>query len=123
MAGESADVTVSRTERIFVCDNVDCAQRGSMDVLEELQNRLDAEGIEVEVCPYTCFSGCQIGPNIALLPERVWYAGVTTDDVDEIVECHLKGGQTIARLTEKVDQPAKRMIMNVLETGGWGSVY
>ena len=111
------------TERIFVCDNVDCRMRGSLDVLDRLRASIDDEGLDIEVCPYTCFSGCQIGANVALLPERVWYAGVAVHDVEEIVERHVKGGETIERLTKDVDEPAKRMIMNVLEAGGWGSVY
>jgi (2Fe-2S) ferredoxin len=111
------------TERIFVCDNVDCRMRGSLDVLERLQTDIEEEGLDIEVCPYTCFSGCQIGANVALLPDRVWYAGVTVDDVEEIIERHLKQGETIERLTKAVDAPTKRMIMNVLESGGWGSVY
>jgi (2Fe-2S) ferredoxin len=114
---------MSEVERIFVCDNVDCRLKGSLDVLERLQDRLEDEDLDIEVGAYTCFSGCQIGPNVALLPDGVWYAGVTEDDIDEIVERHIKGGDVIERLTRAVDEPTKRMIMNVLEAGGWGSVY
>jgi len=110
------------TEQIFVCDNVDCRLRGSLDVFDSLQAAVDDAGLDIEVCPYTCFSGCQIGPNVALLPERVWYAGVSVHDVEEIVERHLQRDEIIERLTKDVDEPAKRMIMNVLEAGGWGSV-
>jgi (2Fe-2S) ferredoxin len=114
---------VGETQQIFVCDNVDCRLRGSADVQEQLENRIEEEGLDIEVSSYTCFSGCQIGPNVALLPEGVWYAGVAVGDVEEIVERHLKGGETVERLTKEVDEPAKRMIMAVLESGGWGSVY
>jgi (2Fe-2S) ferredoxin len=114
---------VGGTEHIFVCDNVDCRMKGSLKVQESLEARIDEEGLDIEVTSYTCFSGCQIGPNVALLPEGVWYAGVDVADVEEIVERHLKAGETVDRLTKDVDEPAKRMIMAVLESGGWGSVY
>ncbi len=111
------------TERIFVCDNVDCRMKGSAKVQEALESRIDEEGLDVEVTSYTCFSGCQIGPNVALLPEGVWYAGVDAADVGGMVERHLKAGEPVDRPTKDVDEPAKGMIMAVLESGGWGSVY
>lgn len=112
-----------QTRRIVVCDNVDCRLRGANEVFDAIEDMVEDEDLDVEVDRHTCFSGCKIGPNVALLPERVWYAGVTVDDVAEIVSRHVRQGERIERLTKGVDETVKGMIMNILEDGGWGSVY
>ena len=35
---------------------------------------------------------------MVVYPEQVWYGGVTVDDVTEIVEKHLVGGEPVTRL-------------------------
>ena len=40
---------------------------------------------------------CAGGP-VAVYPEAVWYTYVDHDDIDEIVESHLKNGRVVERL-------------------------
>ena len=55
----------------LVCQNVDCKNRGSEQLMAELQKRVEAKGLaDVEVKPYMCFGACQEGPNIVLYPEK-----------------------------------------------------
>jgi (2Fe-2S) ferredoxin len=35
---------------------------------------------------------------MVVYPEGVWYGRVTPDDVDEIIEKHIEGGQVVERL-------------------------
>jgi (2Fe-2S) ferredoxin len=35
---------------------------------------------------------------MVVYPEGIWYAPKTHEDIDEIVETHLKGGQLVERL-------------------------
>ena len=45
-----------------------------------------------------CFDRCSGGPVAVVYPEGAWYSYVDLDDVDEIVQAHLLGGQVVARL-------------------------
>lgn len=110
---------MSRSDEIktvFVCLNVDCASRGSPALLEELKERLDVAGSDVEVKQYLCFGGCQDGPNIVVYPRGVWYMGVQQGDVDDIA-AHVLGGEEVTRLTEKVDPALRDLILDILDSG------
>ena len=45
-----------------------------------------------------CLTPCQCGPNVVVYPEGVWYAGVGTGDVSEVVAAHVDQGRTVPRL-------------------------
>ena len=100
---------------VLVCQNEDCKQRGSGELLNQLTEKLKSAG-DVEVKPYMCFGGCQAGPNIVLYPQKVWYSGVKPDDVGEIA-AHAEGGAAVERLTHGVDQPLKDLIYQLLDAG------
>ena len=38
----------------------------------------------------TCLGPCTLGPTVLVYPDGVWYSGVKVEDVEEIVEEHLK---------------------------------
>ena len=102
---------------VLVCGNVDCQARGADEILAALQKRVAEDGLrDITVKPYLCFGGCQEGPNLVLYPQRIWYAGVRREDVDDIVG-HLKGGNVVTRLTGKVDQPTEELIFQLLDSG------
>lgn len=48
-----------------------------------------------------CLDQCEHGPNVVVYPEAVWYGGVTSADVDEIVESHIVRGRPVERLRLK----------------------
>ena len=103
-------------EKCLVCTNVDCAVRGSPDMLEQLKAHLATAGSPVEVKSYLCFGACQDGPNIVLYPEGTWYMGVKPDDIPEI-EQHILGGPPVTRLTERVDPNLRDLILEILASG------
>jgi len=45
-----------------------------------------------------CLNQCEHGPVVVIYPEAVWYGGVTVDDIDEIIERHIVGGEPVERL-------------------------
>ena len=100
---------------VLVCQNEDCKQRGSGELFEKLNEKLKGPS-GVEVKPYMCFGGCQAGPNIVLYPQKVWYAGVKRDDVDDIA-AHAQGGAPVERLTGGIDPSLKDLIYQLLDAG------
>src|SRR5947199_5030696 len=100
---------------VLVCQNEDCKQRGSGELLDRLTERLKQDS-EIEVRPYMCFGACQAGPNIVLYPQKTWYCGVTPDDVDEVA-IHAEGGPPVERLTHGVDPSLKDLIYQLLDAG------
>jgi (2Fe-2S) ferredoxin len=102
---------------ILVCINVDCKARGSEAVLAAVRSRLEEMGADdIEVTAYPCFGGCDFGPNVVLYPTKVFYSGVTPDDVGPILD-HLKGGEKVERLTGKVDEMTEELIFELLDAG------
>ena len=48
--------------------------------------------------PCGCLGPCFDGPMMVVYPDAVWYGGGHPDDVPEIVEKHVLGGQPVERL-------------------------
>jgi (2Fe-2S) ferredoxin len=93
---------------VFVCVNRrppghpkgSCGARGAIEVLQALQQaRMDHELFDtVRVSSSSCLGPCEHGANVVVYPDDVWYGGVQAQDVDDIVEQHLVGGQPVERL-------------------------
>ena len=100
----------------LVCQNVDCKNRGSEEILKELSKQVSERNInDVEVRTYMCFGACQEGPNMVIYPDKIWYAGVKIGDLDDVVES-LAGGPEVKRL-DTIDPSLKDLIYQLLDTG------
>ena len=80
-------------ERIlFVCCNekepglASCGARGSKELQEKLKAYLKSKGLQgrCRVSRSLCLGLCELGPNIVVMPENVWYKGVGAADLAEI---------------------------------------
>jgi len=100
---------VSRfTHHVFVCTNKRdpsdprgcCSARGAEDVLKVFKGELHKRGLKGKVRANSsgCLDSCEHGVSVVVYPEAVWYAHVKPEDVVEIVEKHLIGGEPVARL-------------------------
>ena len=93
---------------IFFCLNErkngenSCAQHNAQAGFDHCKARVKQEGLagagRVRVNKAGCLDRCAGGPVAVVYPEAVWYSFVDTDDIDEIVESHLKNGQVVERL-------------------------
>lgn len=96
------------TRHVFVCTQQrppghprgSCAAQGSTAVLQafwaELQKRQAYD--QVAITYSGCLGPCDGGPNVLVYPEGTLYQKVTTDDVGEIFDQHLIGGEPVQRL-------------------------
>ena len=93
---------------IFFClnrrDNGEacCADHGAQAGFDHCKARVKAEGLAgpggVRVNKAGCLDRCAGGPVAVVYPEAVWYTYVDTQDIDEIVDSHLKQGRPVERL-------------------------
>lgn len=60
--------------------------------------RLDSKGKRIRINNAGCLDRCNEGPVIVIYPEDVWYTYVDKEDIDEIIEEHLKNGRVVERL-------------------------
>ena len=93
---------------VFVCINERpadhpkgcCKARGGVEVRDALKAELTKRGLSKQIRANNsgCLDQCEHGVAVVVYPEQVWYGGVTVDDVPEIVEKHLIGGEPVTRL-------------------------
>jgi (2Fe-2S) ferredoxin len=104
-----------RFERhIFVCINERaagaergcCAQKGGSAVRDRFKKLLAGRGLlgRVRANKSGCLDQCERGVTVVIYPEQIWYGGVTVDDVAEIIDRHILGGEVVERLLMP-DQP------------------
>lgn len=86
-----------------------CLHRGGDGVQKYMKARVKQEGIEnIRINKSGCLDRCELGPVVVVYPEGVWYTCQTREDVDEIIERHIKGGEIVARLALANDQEELR---------------
>jgi (2Fe-2S) ferredoxin len=104
----------------FVCVNVRepghprgcCAEKGSKELHGYMKARSKELGIKnIRVNQSGCLDRCELGPNVLIQPEGVWYQMRTKADVDEILQKHIIEGGRVERLmlepTDKLPKDAE----------------
>lgn len=96
-------------KHVFVCCNLReegprpcCANRGAVEVRDYAKRRIKELGLngagKVRINMAGCLDRCEEGPVMVVYPEEVWYSYLDEEDVDEIIEKHLIGGEPVERL-------------------------
>ena len=79
-----------------------CAIHGAQEGFDRCKSQIKDAGLSgpgmVRVNKAGCLDRCAAGPVAVVYPEAVWYTYVGLDDIDEIVESHLKNGKVVERL-------------------------
>ena len=96
--------------RVVICAGTGCIANGSMKIYERFIEIIKEKGISFDVALEKeedsdlafsmsgCQGFCQMGPLVTILPEGILYVKVKAEDVEEIVESTLLGGEIVERL-------------------------
>tara|TARA_Y100000814_G_scaffold287668_1_gene258091 strand:- start:505 stop:903 length:399 start_codon:yes stop_codon:yes gene_type:complete len=95
-------------KHVFVCINQRtadhpkgcCQSKGAIEVANAFNEAIGTSELanDTAMAGATCLGPCTLGPTVLIYPDGVWYSGVKVEDVEEIVEEHLKKGNPIERL-------------------------
>lgn len=95
-------------KHVFVCGQErppghprgSCMDRGAQDLLMELNQQFEQQGLwgRFALTSTGCIGACDLGPTVLVYPDGVLYIKVSRDDVADIVEEHLLGGEPVERL-------------------------
>ena len=89
----------TREKHILVCQGTGCTSSKSPQILENFKKIIEEKGIKnVRVIKTGCFGLCAKGPIVIIRPEDTFYAQVTPDDCEEIIQSHIIEGKVVDRL-------------------------
>lgn len=93
---------------VFFCTNQRsdgsqcCGGYGASTLREYAKGVIKSAGLQkeggVRINSAGCLNRCSEGPVLVVYPEAVWYTYVDQEDIDEIVDEHLKNGRVVERL-------------------------
>lgn len=103
------------SHHVFFCTNQRedgrqcCNQCGAAEAREYVKRRCKELGIsgpgKVRINAAGCLDRCDAGPVLVVYPQAVWYTYVDNEDLDEIIERHLLGGEVVERLRISTETP------------------
>ena len=79
---------------LFVCTNSrggeqkSCGDEGTPDLKAAIKAEIKKRGWKgiVRVSASGCLGACESGPNIMLYPQKIWFSGVSSDNLPEIIQ-------------------------------------
>ena len=85
---------------IVLCGGTGCLSSNSKEIMKKFEEVLKAKGLsdKATVNQVGCFGFCSQGPFVKIYPEDTLYRMVSIDDVEEIVDTDIAGGQIVERL-------------------------
>jgi (2Fe-2S) ferredoxin len=113
MSDQKSDPDLFFREHVFVCTNRraagdprgSCADKGSEHLRDYMKSRARELGIKgIRVNSAGCLDRCELGPNVVIYPEGIWYQYHTEADIDEILTTHLRDGGRVERLMLQPNQ-------------------
>ena len=93
---------------VFFCTNSReagaqcCEQCNATEIRAYAKNRIKQRGLsgegKIRINTAGCLDRCELGPVLVVYPEDTWYCYLDREDIDEIIEKHLIGGEKVTRL-------------------------
>lgn len=76
-----------------------CTSRGAVPLQNYMKAKAKEMGLEdVRINKSLCLDRCEEGPVMVVYPDGTWYRCTSQEDIDEVLETHIKGGQIVERL-------------------------
>lgn len=89
----------TKEKHILVCHGTGCTSSKSPEIIAKFRKILAEKNIQnVRVIQTGCFGLCAKGPIVIIRPDDTFYAMVTLDDCEEIVDTHIVNGKVVERL-------------------------
>jgi (2Fe-2S) ferredoxin len=117
MTAKPEDPALFYKAHVFVCTNERepghprgcCKEKGSVDLRDYMKAKAKELGIKnVRINNAGCLDRCELGPNMVIYPEGVWYRASNFEEIDEVLQKHLIEGGRVERLMLKPgDDPPK----------------
>jgi (2Fe-2S) ferredoxin len=95
-------------QHVFICMNKRedgrpcCGERGAAAAQKHAKSRLKALNLngqgKIRINQSGCLDRCEEGPVMVIYPQGTWYTYIDKDDIDDIIDTHLIGGQIVERL-------------------------
>ena len=97
---------------MVLCGGTGCLSSNSAEIKEKIEKILKEKGLDerVSVNLVGCFGFCSQGPFVKIYPEDTLYRLVKIDDVEEIIEKDIIGGEVVERLLY-VDPATKEKVV------------
>jgi len=96
---------------IFFCNNIRkdgkqcCSENGAKALYKYAKDKCRETSMLGEgrfgVSESRCLGRCEHGPVAVVYPDNIWYSYIDEEDIDDILESHLEGGQVVERLQIK----------------------
>ena len=85
---------------IVLCGGTGCLSSNSKQIREKFEQLVEEKGLSdhITVNQVGCFGFCSQGPFVKIFPEDTLYRLVKMEDVEEIIEKDIEGGQVVERL-------------------------
>ena len=92
---------------MFFCVNVReegdprgcCSAKGSVALRDYMKAKAKEMRLKrVRINASGCLNRCELGPSVVIYPEGVWYRCETKEDVDQILEVHVRDGGRVDHL-------------------------
>lgn len=90
--------------QILICSSTGCHSNLHYgEILDTFHTLIEEHGLseKVQLVKTGCFGLCAQGPIVIVYPGQVFYSKVGVDDVKEIIEEHIIGGNPVERLLQK----------------------
>lgn len=107
--------------RVLVCAGGPCMDAGAASLWQHLRHRQDSEklrahGAGMMSCRTSCLGPCALGPVLQVWPEGSYYCGVDRQDLDRIIDSHLRDRVPVADLIYRPD--GRKQVLRDPSAGG-----